>query len=69
MLRLTCKTQTYAWGKHGSDSIVGRICKGNDQSQEENKAFEETPFAELWMGDHVNGPSKITIDAQANAWL
>ena len=21
------------------------------------------------MGDHVNGPSKITIDAQANAWL
>lgn len=64
MLKLTCKTQTYAWGKIGSNSIVGRIAKKNQPDQEENKEFEETPFAELWMGDHVNGPSKITVSSQ-----
>ena len=57
MLRLNCKTQTYAWGRLGSDSIVGRIARQNNPELEERKDFEETPYAELWMGDHVNGPS------------
>ena len=67
MLKLSCKTQTYAWGKLGSESIVGRIAQKNNQ--EENKELEQTPFAELWMGDHVNGPSKITLSASEHAWL
>ena len=70
MLRLSCKTQKYAWGKLGNQSIVGRIASSNSGEEEENKEFDETPFAELWMGDHVNGPSKIAeLSADSSAWL
>ena len=69
MLRLECKKQTYAWGKPGSQSIVGRIAKANDPQLEESKEFEETPYAEYWMGDHVNGPSQFAVDADSCSWL
>lgn len=69
MLKLVCKTQTYAWGKKGSSSIVGRIACKNQPELEESKEFQETPFAEYWMGDHVNGPSKFLVDESKCAWL
>lgn len=76
MLRLQCATQNYAWGKLGSSSIVGRIAQSNQQassSEEELKAApisEEMPFAEYWMGDHVNGPSKFVVSNDAElSWI
>lgn len=69
MIRLSCKVQNYAWGKHGSDSIVGRIAKKNQPELEESKEFEVTPFAEYWMGDHVNGPSMIHVTDETCGFL
>ena len=68
MLRLQCKTQSYAWGRCGSQSTVGHIARANN-SGEETKDFEGTPFAEYWMGDHVNGPSQFTVTEESCAWL
>lgn len=59
MLKLLCKAQNYGWGKIGEDSFVGRIHKSNFPDDD----IEGKPFAELWMGDHVNGPSKVLIDS------
>lgn len=59
MLRLNCKVQNYAWGKFGEDSIVGKIAKAESDSNNFNSTL---PFAEYWIGDHVNGPSSVKID-------
>ena len=59
MLNLKCVAQNYAWGKVGSESLVGQIHKANDPTEE----IEGKPFSEFWMGDHVNGPSKVIIDS------
>ena len=69
MLKLKCKIQNYAWGRKGSESIVGRIAKANQPELEESKEFEETLFAEYWMGDHVNGPSIFEVDPNSCQWL
>ena len=72
MIKLSCSTKSYAWGKFGSNSLVGQIVKKNLASEgvEESKDFEETPFAEYWMGDHVNGPSQFKVtDADSLSWL
>ena len=60
MFKLVCKAQNYAWGKIGLDSIVGQI--HNTHHPEEEKETNEKPFAELWMGDHTNGPSQFKVD-------
>jgi len=48
--------QDYAWGIRGMDSRVARYAL-------ENKALEEvdpdTPYAELWIGTHPKGPSRL----------
>lgn len=48
--------QTYDWGKHGNSSKVAVLYKNvkPDFEIEPNK-----PYAELWMGTHVNGQSYI----------
>ncbi|KAJ3089880.1 Mannose-6-phosphate isomerase [Quaeritorhiza haematococci] len=53
VVRLTCKTQSYAWGKVGKSSKVSELASGNGGFQ----VAEDTPYAELWMGTHPNGPS------------
>ena len=71
MFALTYKTQNYAWGKKGGDSIVGKIhqkhreleSKAFNIERDPNVKFEDLPFAEFWMGDHPNGPSMVTVDA------
>jgi mannose-6-phosphate isomerase len=45
--------QNYAWGQLGLDSAVGRLIQQNE-SIDPNK-----PYAELWLGTHVSGPSQI----------
>lgn len=61
MFALICTAQNYAWGKVGLDSIVGRIHNSHYPEQEAQTITQ--PFAEYWMGAHVNGPSKVKIDA------
>lgn len=60
MLKLDCKAQNYAWGKVGMESIVAQI--HDTHHPEEKEETVKLPFAEYWMGDHPNGPSKINID-------
>ena len=59
MLRLNCKVQNYAWGRTGSNSLVAQI----ESSNQNTDIDSSKPYAEYWMGDHVNGPSCVTIDA------
>lgn len=46
----------YEWGKIGDTSLVAQIAKLNN----ENFTIEPAKsYSELWMGDHLSGPSKI----------
>nr|BBN79882.1 mannose-6-phosphate isomerase [Hyaloperonospora arabidopsidis] len=56
MQKLQCVVQTYAWGKLGLESSVAQLKEAGDASF---KADRETPYAELWMGTHANGPSRV----------
>ena len=56
MYYLECSCQTYAWGKPSSTSLVSQILKKNNLPVDESK-----PYAEYWMGTHLNGPSKIKL--------
>ena len=48
-------SQNYDWGKKGSSSVVAQLL-----SSGYDKPISETqPYAELWMGDHMNGPCFI----------
>lgn len=53
-MELKCLIQNYAWGKQGMDSMVAVLMKSSDP---DFIAEEYTPYAELWMGTHPNGPS------------
>lgn len=53
-MELRCQYQSYAWGKCGSDSIVATLIKPSNPNI---ILDEKTPYAELWMGTHSNGPS------------
>ncbi|CAH2040401.1 unnamed protein product, partial [Iphiclides podalirius] len=55
-MELKCKVQNYDWGKLGQDSIVAKLLSSSDPHVEINS---NTPYAELWMGTHPNGPSLI----------
>ena len=56
MYYLECACQTYAWGQPSSKSLVSKILKKNNLPVDESK-----PYAEYWMGTHLNGPSKIKL--------
>ncbi|XP_054266570.1 mannose-6-phosphate isomerase-like isoform X1 [Macrosteles quadrilineatus] len=66
-MELNCYLQKYDWGKVGEESEAARLAKAN------NVAFEidsRTPYAELWMGTHPNGPSLIASSGESlNDWL
>uniref|UniRef100_A0A914E7H7 mannose-6-phosphate isomerase n=1 Tax=Acrobeloides nanus TaxID=290746 RepID=A0A914E7H7_9BILA len=51
MFKLECAVQNYAWGRVGLNSTVAKL-HGGDVDQKK-------PYAELWMGAHSNGPSKL----------
>lgn len=48
--------KTFEWGKFGLNSKVGRFAKSNDEQFVLN---DRQTYAELWMGDHISGPSKV----------
>uniref|UniRef100_A0A0R3RJJ8 mannose-6-phosphate isomerase n=1 Tax=Elaeophora elaphi TaxID=1147741 RepID=A0A0R3RJJ8_9BILA len=61
MEKLICAVQTYDWGRHGSQSEVAVLMHAA------NKQFvidETKPYAELWMGVHPNGPSKLVSNGK-----
>ncbi|ENN74580.1 hypothetical protein YQE_08833, partial [Dendroctonus ponderosae] len=55
-MELQCKVQNYEWGKKGSASKVAQLQKGANRQFEID---ENLPYAELWMGTHVNAPSVV----------
>ncbi|XP_056005097.1 mannose-6-phosphate isomerase-like [Ostrea edulis] len=63
---LKCSVQNYAWGKVGKESEVASLQKAADPSWQID---ESTPYAELWMGTHVNCPSKVRTPKGSNLSL
>lgn len=55
-MELLCQIQNYEWGKKGIESRVASLYKNSD---DQFIIDENVPYAELWMGTHVNGPSVI----------
>uniref|UniRef100_A0A8D8L8Y4 mannose-6-phosphate isomerase n=1 Tax=Culex pipiens TaxID=7175 RepID=A0A8D8L8Y4_CULPI len=55
-MELIGNVKNYDWGKLGADSYVAKIATANDG---DFKLDQAKPYAELWMGDHVSGPSLV----------
>ena len=55
MLRLKCCVQNYAWGKIGESSTVAQIVHASTGVAID----KDKPYAEYWVGTHVNGPSTV----------
>ncbi|KAF7281814.1 hypothetical protein GWI33_004248 [Rhynchophorus ferrugineus] len=60
-MELSCNVQNYEWGKKGADSKVAQLQKSANEGFE---VKESLPYAELWMGTHVNAPSIIKSTKQ-----
>jgi len=56
MQRLDCHVKEYAWGKRGGTSEVARLFAAGHKSFQ---IGQKTPYAELWMGTHPDGPARI----------
>ncbi|XP_050099378.1 mannose-6-phosphate isomerase [Anopheles aquasalis] len=54
--------QCYEWGKLGDSSLVAQLARANDSGLTVDPS---RPYAELWMGDHVNGPATIKATGQS----
>lgn len=54
--------KSYDWGKLGSQSKVATLAKSNDSSF---IIDNDKCYAELWMGDHISGPSVVTSTKQS----
>jgi mannose-6-phosphate isomerase len=48
--------KNYDWGKLGEQSEVVKLVQLNDDSFIVDNTV---PYSELWMGDHVSGPSRV----------
>lgn len=55
-MELEYTVQNYDWGKKGLNSIVARLLK---EAYPETDIIDDKCYAELWMGTHPNGPSRI----------
>jgi len=60
-MELVCSVQEYAWGKLGSSSQVARLAV---EACPPFTPVEETPYAELWMGAHPNGPARLASSGE-----
>jgi mannose-6-phosphate isomerase len=56
MFPLSFSVQNYAWGRFGDDSIISKL---KSESDSIFKTDASLPYAELWMGTHVSGPSRL----------
>jgi mannose-6-phosphate isomerase len=60
-MELSCVLQKYAWGKIGSQSAAASLKKGSDADFDIDPS---SPYAELWMGTHPNGPSTLKASGE-----
>ncbi|CAM9202824.1 unnamed protein product [Choristocarpus tenellus] len=63
---LNSAVQQYAWGKKGSESMVAKL-KGLGDSDYTVK--KEETYAEMWMGTHPSGPSRVVRNGVAGPLL
>ncbi|XP_058063970.1 probable mannose-6-phosphate isomerase [Anopheles bellator] len=63
-MELTGSVQCYEWGKLGEHSFVAKLAKANDGDLD---VKPDRSYAELWMGDHVNGPATLKGDGRTLA--
>ncbi|KAJ2325756.1 Mannose-6-phosphate isomerase, partial [Coemansia sp. RSA 2681] len=55
VIRLACNVNNYHWGKHGLHSKAAQFAATNP-----GVSIDDTQtYAELWMGTHASGPSKV----------
>lgn len=67
MLRLQCDVKQYKWGQPGSTSLVADLAS---HGEGQVPVDEQEPYAELWMGSHVSGPSVAAKTGEPlNRWL
>ena len=68
LVPLRCAMMPYAWGCKGASSLVGRLAVANDPARHGPLPEEAKPYAELWVGTHPNGPSRVRPEpAEAEA--
>ena len=60
-MELNCAVQKYAWGKIGLESQVAQLARNKPNFDIDTNS----PYAELWMGTHPNGPSTISVSGQS----
>uniref|UniRef100_A0A182VVM2 mannose-6-phosphate isomerase n=1 Tax=Anopheles minimus TaxID=112268 RepID=A0A182VVM2_9DIPT len=60
-MEIVGSVKSYDWGKLGGQSFVAQLAQANDEQLE---LKTESPYAELWMGDHVNGPATVKSDGK-----
>jgi len=53
--------KNYDWGKLGIESEVAKLAALNDEGF---AVDSQSTYAELWMGDHVSGSSKVKATGQ-----
>uniref|UniRef100_A0A182MAC0 mannose-6-phosphate isomerase n=1 Tax=Anopheles culicifacies TaxID=139723 RepID=A0A182MAC0_9DIPT len=61
-MEIVGSVKCYDWGKLGGQSFVAQLAQANDKQLE---VKVESPYAELWMGDHVNGPATVKSDGKS----
>jgi Phosphomannose isomerase type I len=67
MLRLLCEVKQYAWGQPGKTSLVAALAEANNPG---SPIQAQGPYAELWMGAHPSGSSRIAKSGESLlAWL
>ena len=55
-MNVTYGVQSYAWGKLGKDSVVGKLKQSSDSSF---TADDSERYAEMWIGTHPKCPSSV----------
>jgi len=64
MLRLQCAVQHYDWGRIGAGSEVGQL-----HALASGDPVDDVPYAELWMGTHTSGPTRVVTEIDENSEL
>jgi mannose-6-phosphate isomerase len=66
MLRLDCEAKQYRWGQLGEVSLVADLSWHGSGA----KVHHDEPYAELWMGAHTSGPSRLKGTGETlTSWL
>ena len=61
MIPIRASAQTYHWGKVGYESLVGKYVARTFRNDLPDN-FQDTHYAELWMGTHSKSPSSVKIE-------